>query len=221
MKPTHLIAAALLAAGCLIAAPIPAVAQAAAQSAAAQSPSQVVDSAANGLLSALNADRQAYRNNPAKVRALVDQYILPHLDTQFAAQLVLGKYWRTATPQQRDRFINAFYHSMLNNYGAALVEFTSNTLKVYPTRLNPGDQNATVRTEMMRTSGPPVSVNYYMHMTPQGWKAWDVVIDGVSYIMSYRQDFQPQIAQQGLDTVTAHLEQGEKPANIGKPTGGR
>ena len=74
---------------------------------------------------------------------------------------------------------------------------------------------------MMRTSGPPVSVNYYMHLTPQGWKAWDVVIDGVSYIMSYRQDFQPQIAQQGLDTVTNHLEQGEKPANIGKAAGGR
>lgn len=222
MKPTHsLIAAALVAAGCLIGAPAPAVAQAAAQSAAAESPSQVVDGAANGLLNALNADRQAYKNNPAKVRALVDQYILPHLDTQFSAQLVLGKYWRTATPQQRERFINAFYHSMLNNYGAALVEFTSNTLKVYPTRVNPGDQNATVRTEMMRTSGPPVSVNYYMHMTPQGWKAWDVVIDGVSYIMSYRQDFQPQIAQQGLDTVTSHLEQGEKPANIGKTAGGR
>lgn len=223
MKPIHsLIAAALVAAGCLTGAPAPAVAApAAAQSAAVASPSQVVDSAANGLLSALNADRQAYRNNPAKVRALVDQYILPHLDTQFSAQLVLGKYWRTATPQQRDRFINAFYHSMLNNYGAALVDFTSHTLKVYPTRLNPGDQNATVRTEMMRTSGPPVSVNYYMHLTPQGWKAWDVVIDGVSYIMSYRQDFQPQIAQQGLDTVTNHLEQGEKPANIGKPTGGK
>jgi phospholipid transport system substrate-binding protein len=227
MRPTHLlIAAVLVAAGCLIEAPAPAVAgplaaaPAAAQSASAESPSQVVESAANGLLTALNSDRQAYRNDPAKVRALVDQYILPHLDTQFAAQLVMGKYWRTATPQQRQRFINAFYHSMLNNYGAALVQFTSNTLKVYPTRVNPGDQNATVRTEMARTSGPPVSVNYYMHMTPQGWKAWDVVIDGVSYIMSYRQDLQPQIAQPGgLDTVISHLEHGEKPANIGKTTG--
>ena len=214
-----LIAAAFVAAGWLIQAPAPATAAPAA-AAAAQSPSQVVESAANGLLQALNSDRQAYRNNPSKVQALVDQYILPHVDTQFCAQLVLGKYWRTATPQQRDRFINAFYHSMLNNYGAAIVQFTSNTLKVYPTRVGSGDQNATVRTEMMRTSGPPISVNYYMHQTAQGWKAWDVVIDGVSYIMSYRQDFQPQIAQQGLDAVIDRLEKGEKPANIGKTTGG-
>ena len=61
----------------------------------------MIESAANGMLKALDADRAAYRNNPSKVQALVDQYILPHVDTQFAAQLVLGRYWRTATPQQR------------------------------------------------------------------------------------------------------------------------
>jgi phospholipid transport system substrate-binding protein len=221
MRHSTLLAAALIAAGWLIQAPAPAAAAAAAAGqAASEQPSQVVDSAANGLLKALDADRQTYRNDPAKVQALVDQYILPHVDTQFAAQLVLGKYWRTATPQQRERFINAFYHSMLNNYGTAIVEFTSNTLKVYPSRANPGDQNATVRTEMMRSNGGPVSVNYYMHMTPQGWKAWDVVIDGVSYIMSYRQDFQPQIAQRGLDAVINGLEHGERPAQIGKTTRG-
>ena len=216
----YLAAAALVAAGWLIEAPVPAAAApAAAQSAAQTSPSQVIETAANGLLNALNADRQTYRNNPAKVQALVDQYILPHVDTQFAAQLVLGRYWRTATPQQRDRFINAFYHSMLNNYGAAIVEFTSNTLKVYPTNVSAGTQNATVRTQMARTSGPPISVNYYMHMTPDGWKAWDVVIDGVSYVMSYRQDFGSQIAQQGIDSVISRLESGEKPAQLGKTTG--
>jgi phospholipid transport system substrate-binding protein len=218
-------AAALVAAGWLLQAPAPAMAAAAAApeatatQGATESPSQVVESAANGLLKALDADRQAYRNNPSKVQALVDKYILPHVDTQFAAQLVLGRYWRTATPQQRERFINAFYHSMLNNYGAAIVEFTANTLKVYPTRVSPGSKNATVRTEMMRSNGGPISVNYYMHLTPEGWKAWDVVIDGVSYVMSYRQDFGSQIAQQGIDAVINRLERGEKPAQIGKTTG--
>jgi phospholipid transport system substrate-binding protein len=221
-RKTYLAAAALVAVGCLIEAPVPAAAApAAAQSAAQESPSQVIQTAADGLLKALNSDRQTYRNNPSKVQALVDQYILPHVDTEFAAQLVLGKYWRTATPQQRQRFINAFYHSMLNNYGAAIVEFTSNTLKVYPTRMKAGDQNATVRTEMSRTSGPPVNVNYYMHMTPEGWKAWDVIIDGVSYVKSYREDFGSQITQQGgnaaaIDSVINRLESGEKPAQIGK-----
>jgi phospholipid transport system substrate-binding protein len=218
MRPSHfLLAATLVAAGWLVEAPVPA---AAAAQAAAEQPSQVIDDAANGLLKALSADRQTYQNDPAKVQGLVDQYILPHVDTQFAAQLVLGRYWKTATADQRQQFVNAFYHSMMNNYGTAIVNFTSNTLKVYPSRVNPGDQNATVRTEMARNGGPPVSVNYYMHMTPDGWKAWDVVIDGVSYIMSYRQDFQPQIAQRGLPAVIDSLEHGEKPAAIGKTGGG-
>lgn len=215
MRPfPSLMAAAFVAAAWLIQAPVPAAAQG-----ATEQPSQVVQTAADGLLKALDANRQEYRNSPAKVQALVDQYILPHIDTQFAAQLVLGRYWRTATAQQRQRFINAFYHSMLNNYGAAILEFTSNTLKVYPTNVSPGSQNATVRTQMGRSSGAPVSVNYYMHLTPQGWKAWDVVIDGVSYVMSYRQDFGSQIAQQGIDSVINRLERGEKPAQIGKTTG--
>lgn len=213
-------AAALIVAGWLIQG---ATTTAAAQGASVQ-PSQVIEESASGLLKALEANRQEYRKDPAKVQALVDQYILPHVDTQFAAQLVLGKYWRTATPQERQRFINAFYHSMLNNYGAAIVEFTAGTLKVYPSRVSTGSQNATVRTEMSRSSGTPVDVNYYMHMTPQGWKAWDVVIGGVSYVMSYREDFGSRIAQQGgnaqaIDSVINQLERGEKPAGIGKTAG--
>jgi phospholipid transport system substrate-binding protein len=220
-SPSFRIAAAtLIAAGWLLQAPAPA----AAAPATAEQPSQVVESAADGMLKALDANRAAYEHDPAKVQALVDKYILPHVDTGFAAELVLGKYWRTATAQQRQRFIDAFYHSMLNNYGSALVEFTSNTLKVFPTHVKAGTQTATVRTQMMRTNGSPVSVNYYMHMTAQGWKAWDVVIDGISYVMSYRQDFGSQIAQQGggasaIDAVINRLEHGEKPAQIGKTTG--
>lgn len=218
--PVHIAAAALVAAGWLLQSAAPAAAAAApAAQGSTEQPSQVVEDAANGLLKALDADRAAYKRDPAKVEALVDKYILPHVDTRFAAELVLGRYWRKATPQQRQRFIDAFYHSMLNAYGTAIVEFTANTLKVYPTHVSPGTQNATVRTQMMRSNGAPVSVNYYMHMTPEGWKAWDVVIDGISYVMSYRQDFGSQIAQQGIDAVINRLERGEKPAQIGKTTG--
>jgi phospholipid transport system substrate-binding protein len=220
MRHSTFLAAALLAAGWLIQAPAPAAVAAAASPAAQEQPSEVINSAANDMLKALEGHRAAYRHDPAKVQTLVDQYLLPHFDTQFAAELVLGRAWRTATPQQRQRFVDAFYHSMLNNYGSALVDFKSNMLKVYPTHYPPGTQNSVVRTEVMRSNGSPVSVIYYLHMTPQGWKAWDVHIDGISYVMSYRQDFQSQIAQQGLDAVINRLEHGEKPAAISKTTGG-
>ncbi|HSY45039.1 MAG TPA: ABC transporter substrate-binding protein [Steroidobacteraceae bacterium] len=197
-------------------APAPAAPAATAPAAAAQGPADVVQAAAQGMLNDLDKDREAYRRDPAKMAQLVDKYLLPHFDTQRSAQLVLGKYWRTATPEQRQRFIDAFYHSLLTNYGSALAEFTSDRLKIYPTNVTPDARVATVRTDVKRDNGDRVSVNYYMVRTPQGWKAWDVVIDGISYVNSYREDFGAQIEQQGIDAVIKRLDSGEKPEAIGK-----
>jgi phospholipid transport system substrate-binding protein len=181
-------------------------------------PSEVVQAAAQGMLQGLDRDRAAFKRDPAKVGELVNTYLLPHWDTEYSARLVLGKYWRTATPEQRQHFIDAFYHSLLANYGAALSAFTADRLKIYPTTVDPAKPIATVRTEVKRDNGDRVSVNYYMHKTPQGWKAWDVVIDGISYINSYRTDFGAQIEQQGIDAVIKRLEAGEKPGAISKQT---
>jgi phospholipid transport system substrate-binding protein len=196
-------------------------AQNAAPAAAADDPSQVVQTAAQGMLGDLDKDRDAYRRDPVKVGQLVDKYLLPHFDTAKSAQLVLGRFWRTATPEQRQHFIDAFYHSLLTNYGSALTDFTSDRLKVFPTKVAPDATTATVRTEVKRSNGDRVSVNYYMLKSPQGWKAWDVVIDGISYVNSYREDFGAQIEQQGIDAVIKRLEAGEKPEAIGKQTGSK
>jgi phospholipid transport system substrate-binding protein len=201
--------------------PAPGSAAPAATAPSDQGPTEVVQNAAQGMLGDLDKDRDAYRHNPAKVGQLVDKYLLPHFDTAFSAQLVLGKYWRTATPEQRQHFIDAFYHSLLANYGSALAEFTADRLKIYPTKVEPDATRATVRTEVKRDNGDRVAVNYYLRKTPQGWKAWDVVIDGISYVNSYREDFGPQIEQQGIDSVIKRLEAGEKPEAIGKQSSGK
>jgi phospholipid transport system substrate-binding protein len=198
----------------------------AAQSALAQSvpgvagPTEVVQDAAQGMLTELDKDRDAYRRDPAKVGKLVDKYLMPHFDTEFSARLVLGQHWRTATPEQRAHFVEAFYHSLLANYGGALAEFTANRLQILPTRIDPDATYATVRTRVKRSSGDPVSVNYRLRRTPQGWKAYDVHIEGVSYVDSYREDFGSQIEKQGIDAVIKRLEAGLKPDAIAKKTGG-
>lgn len=197
----------------------PAAPPAAARPGAAEDPAALVQEAAQGMLGDIDKNRDAYRREPAKVAAVVDKYLMPHFDTETSARVVLGQFWRSATPEQRQRFINAFYHSLLGNYGDALVEFTPDRLKIFPSRVEPGATSATVRTEVRRRNGDRVSVNYSMRMTPQGWKAWDVVIDGISYVKSYREDFGAQIQEQGLETVIKRLESGEKPGQIAKQTG--
>jgi phospholipid transport system substrate-binding protein len=217
---TRLAAGALIGAAALhtgfAAAQAPAAAPAA--SASEQNPSDIVQTAAQGILKELDANRDMYRKDPSKVSALVDKYLLPHFDTEYAARLVLGQYWRTATDDQKKRFIDAFYHSLLTNYGAALADFTSDKLKVFPTNLAAGDDHATVRTEVKRDNGDRIAVNYSLRKEADGWKAYDVNIDGISYVKSYREDFGAQIQQKGIEAVITRLQKGEKPNDIKKTT---
>src|SRR5882724_2894293 len=196
----------------------PAAAAQSTPAAASQEPSDIVQTAAQGILKELDASREMYHKDPSKIATLVDKYLLPHFDTEYAARLVLAQYWRTATPDQKKRFIDAFYHSLLQNYGSALADFTADKLKVFPSKVDPGVDHATVRTEIKRDNGDRIAVNYVLRKTPEGWKAYDVNIDGISYVKSYREDFGSQIQQQGIDSVIARLERGEKPSDISKTT---
>jgi phospholipid transport system substrate-binding protein len=180
----------------------------------ASGPAQLVQTAASAMLKDLDAHRAEYRSNPGKVYGLVDQVLLPHFDTDYSARLVLGRHWTAASEAQRQRFIKAFYKSLLNNYGDALVDFTADKLKVFPYTGDANAQFATVRTQVRKSDGSVVAVNYSLRRTDQGWKAWDVVIEGISYVKSFRDDFNAEIDQKGLDEVIARLEAGETPDAI-------
>ena len=169
-------------------------------------PQQIVENSAKRMLQELDANRAMYKADPAKLDALVGNVLLPNFDTEYAARLVLGQSWRTATPEQRKRFVDAFYHSLLRNYGAALVDFTGDRFIVLPYKGDPGDTTATVRTEVKRSTGDKVPVNFSLRKTPEGCKAWDVVIEGISYVKSFRTDFASEIQQKGLDDVITRLE---------------
>ena len=152
-------------------------------------PQQLVEDSAKRMLTELDAHRDMYAKDPAKLDALVANVLLPNFDSEYAARLVLGQTWRTATPEQRKRFVDAFYHSLLRNYGNALLNFTADRFVVLPYRGDPNDPSASVRTEVKKSSGEKVPVNFVLRKTDQGWKAWDVVIEGISYVKSFRTDF--------------------------------
>jgi phospholipid transport system substrate-binding protein len=169
-------------------------------------PQELVENSAKRMLVELDANRPMYAKDPAKLDALVANVLLPNFDSEYAARLVLGQTWRTATPEQRKRFVDAFYHSLLRNYGAALVDFTADRFVILPYRGDPGDTTATVRTQVKRATGDSVPVDFTLRKTDAGWKAWDVVIEGISYVKSFRTDFAAEIQQKGLDEVIQRLE---------------
>ena len=169
-------------------------------------PTKLIETSANIMVSELDARRAEFRKDPAKLRALVERTLLPHFDVDHSARLVLGKHWRTATPAQRQRFIDAFYGSLMTNYGDAMLEFTGDRIRVLPSTVAPDATSAVVRTEVKRSNGQKIPVNYSLRKTEQGWKAWDVVIEGISYVKSFREDFGAEIDQKGIDAVIQRLE---------------
>lgn len=187
-------------------------------------PVKLIETSANIMISELDSRRAELRKDPAKLSALVERVLLPNFDVDHAARLVLGRHWRTATPEQRKRFTDAFYGSLMSNYGDALLEFTGDRIKVLPSQVAPDATSATVRTEVKRSNGQKIPVNYTLRKTEAGWKAWDVVIEGISYVKSFREDFGSEIDQKGLDAVIARLEAQNRSGAAGsgsKPGGGR
>jgi phospholipid transport system substrate-binding protein len=181
-----------------------------------QGPQQLVENSAQRMLAELDANRAMYTKDPAKLDNLVATVLLPNFDSDYSARLVLGQTWRTATPDQQKRFVAAFYHSLLHNYGTALLSFTADKFTVLPYQGNPADTTATVRTEVKKSTGEKVPVNFSLRKTDAGWKAWDVVIEGISYVKSFKTDFAAEIQQKGLDEVITRLEADGKVS----PTGG-
>jgi len=169
-------------------------------------PQALMEQISQELLHEIDANRAALAKDPARLRAVIDQYLLPHFDTDYAARLVLGKHWRTATPEQRTRFIDTFYKALMKDYGDAILEFTADRLRFLPFRGDPNADTATVRTEVRRDNGQMVPVNYTMRRTPEGWKAWDVTIEGISYIRNFRADFGAEVDQHGIEHLIQRLE---------------
>jgi phospholipid transport system substrate-binding protein len=189
----------------------------------ASGPSVLIASAATAMLRDLDAHRAEYLKDSKKVEQLVDRVLLPHFDSSYAAQLVLGRHWASATPEQRQRFVDGFYHSLLRNYSSALAGFTGDRLKVFPFTGDANVVNATVRTQVRKSDGGNIAVNYSLRRGPQGWKAWDVIIEGISYVKSFRDDFGAEVDRNGLDALITKLESqaaGQPGPQGGKTVGG-
>jgi phospholipid transport system substrate-binding protein len=169
-------------------------------------PQELVENSAKRMLAELDKNRAIYAKDSAKLDSLVANVLLPNFDSEYSARLVLGQAWRTATPEQRKRFVDAFYHSLLRNYGTALLNFTADKFVILPYKGDPADTTATVRTEVKKSSGENVPVNFSLRKTESGWKAWDVVIEGISYVKSFRTDIGAEIQQKSLDEVINRLE---------------
>lgn len=183
-----------------------------------QPPDEMLKIATQKMLRSINDNREEINQSPDKLKSLVEQIISPHLDFIAASKMVMGKYWRRAEKQQKIKFIRQFRLLLLRFYSAALSEYLNgrdkalneNLIHYFPINLKEGETSITVRAEVQPDSGQAIPIRYRVHLTGKGWKIYDVSVEGISMITTYKNNFATQFKTGGIDALIASLEEKNK-----------
>lgn len=168
---------------------------------------QMVRTTTDQVLVKLRQEGDALKSDRPRLYSLVDEMILPHFDFAKMSQRVLGKHWRDATPEQRQRFIQEFKTLLVRTYSTALVEYRDQTIEFLPEREN-SPTEVSVRTQVIKSAGgPPIPITYDVYSQNGEWKVYDVAINGVSLVINYRASFSTEINKAGIDGLIAQLVQ--------------
>ncbi len=176
------------------------------------SPEAMVRKVTDDVLEAIKSDKALQAGDREKALALAEEKVLPHIDFREATRLAVGKAWASANPEQQDKLVAAFRGMLVRIYSNAIDAYRGQTMRVQPVRMAPGATEVTVRNQYLKPSRPPVAVDYAMHKTPEGWKIYDITVEGVSLVLTYRAEFEQVVRKSGVDGLITAL------ANKNRPT---
>ena len=170
------------------------------------SPNTVIETAVDLFAEQLAGRQDELASNRDELYDIIDGILMPRFDRRFAAQVVLGKNWRTASEEQQARFIEAFYRALLRKYSDGILEFDPNMVSVLPYRGDATKKRTRVRSTVALDDGSKVSVDYELVKRQAGWLVFNVVIEGVSYVRNFRAEFDSEIRASSLEAVIKRLE---------------
>jgi phospholipid transport system substrate-binding protein len=173
---------------------------------AQQAPDEFVREAAGLLDEAVSERKQELMSDKDALYEVINEILLPRFDRRYAAQLVLGRHWRTASEEQREQFIEAFYQSLMRQYADGVLEFDLSQLEILPYRGDPSKTRTVVRTVVKLDDGTEAPVDYGLIKKDSGWQVFDVTIEGISYVRNFRAEFNSEIQAKGIDAVIQRLE---------------
>ncbi len=168
-------------------------------------PQRIIQQVSDGLMRVLREDRDRIASDPDYVRRLVDELFLPHVDVPRVSAFALGPYWRDATPEQRRVFQVEFQRLLMQTYASALNTLDRWEIRFLPMQLEPGATRTLVRTEIAQPGGEAVRVDYRMALSEGRWRAYDVAVQEVSLLASYRSQFSAVAQRRGLDGLLEEL----------------
>jgi phospholipid transport system substrate-binding protein len=176
-------------------------------------PDELVSKVTAEVLEAIQNDKQLQAGDRKKALALAEQKILPLVDFREATRLAVGRAWNTATPEQREGLTQQFRTLLVRIYSNAVGVYRGQTMRVQPAKMAPGATEVSVRNQYLSPGRPPTTVEYAMHKTPTGWKIYDITVEGVSLVLTYRGEFEQIVREGGVDGLIQRLaERNREPA---------
>jgi len=175
-----------------------------------ESPVALLERTSMEVIDILRRDHDLLVKEPARVYKLIDDYILPHLDDVTMAKLALGKNWRKASKEQKLAFIKEFRNLLVRTYSKSLLEFSDQTIKFFPLKLAADVRKTSVKAEVIQPGGPSIPLAYRVRLKNNAWKVYDIKVDGISLVTSYRGTFTQEIRKSGIDGLLNYLRDKNK-----------
>jgi len=173
-------------------------------------PDELIRKTADDVISALNSDESIQNGNKKNLYKLAEEKILPSFNFERISRLVLGKAWRKATDQQKEKFKSEFRSLLLRTYSIALSKYKDQGIEIKPMRMRPADKIVIVKTEIVQDGAQPIKVNYALAKDGDSWLVFDIVIEGVSLVTNYRSQFSSEIRKGGMDSLNNKLAKKNK-----------
>lgn len=174
---------------------------------ATESPDQIVRSSTNEMLTIIKSDKELKSGNIEKLETILDEKVFINFNFPHMTKLALGRAWRDVNDVQKIELNSQFKKLLVNTYSKSLSQYVNQKVEVKPLKLSPNETEVTVKTLVSQSSGQSIPIDYSMENTESGWKAYDILIDGVSLVSTYRSSFDTEIQKSGIDGLIGVLKQ--------------
>jgi len=170
-----------------------------------ESPAVLLERTSQQVIKILKDERELLQKEPNRVYKIIDAYILPHLDEVTMAKLALGKNWRKASREQKIAFVEEFKNLLVRTYSKSLIEFSDQKINFFPVKLAADTNRTSVKAEVIQPGGPSIPMAYRVRIKNNAWKVYDIKIDGISLVTSYRGTFTQEIRKSGMEGLLKYL----------------
>ncbi len=169
-------------------------------------PDVLVKNVTQEVVSLIAKDKEIKSGNRTKLIGLIEEKVLPHFDFQSMTQLAMGQQWRKANADEKARLVQEFKTLLVRTYASALAAYSDQRFDFRPLRAKPTDTDVTVNVRVLQPGAQPVTIDYSMEKTPSGWKAYDVMVGGVSLVANYRTEFATTVRDSGIEGLIKSLQ---------------